>query len=198
MTEQPSAPVAGVDHARAREYSLLSRLLLTGPDAELLLRLAELRGDASPMGAAHGALARAAARIDAQQAAREHFLLFVGVGRGELLPYASYYLTGSLHGRPLARLRETLQRIGVERAEGLAEPEDHAAVLLEIMGALAGGVIAAPPGAERAIFDDHLAPWIGRFFGDLERAKSANFYATVGALGRTFIDIETTAFALPG
>jgi TorA maturation chaperone TorD len=192
-----SSSVADIDQARAREYSLLSRLLVKSPGAELMARLAELRGDASPLGAAHGALARAANRVDAEGAEREYFDLFIGVGRGELLPYASYYLTGSLHGRPLARLRETLQRIGIEPVEELAEPEDHAAVLLEIMGALAGGVIPTTAGAAREVFDEHLAPWIGRFFSDLEQAKSADFYTAVGALGRTFIGIEIAAFAMP-
>jgi TorA maturation chaperone TorD len=113
------------------------------------------------------------------------------------LPYASYYLTGSLYGRPLARLREALHRLGIERAEHHSEPEDHAAILCEIMARLAGGEIPAPAEAEREIFEKHLAPWIGRFFTDLECADSADFYACVGAVGRTFVAIETEAFALP-
>jgi TorA maturation chaperone TorD len=112
------------------------------------------------------------------------------------MPYASYYLTGSTYGRPLSRLRQTLQRLGIERGEGHSEPEDHAAILCEIMAGLAGNRFAAPAGADRAIFEQHLAPWIGRFFGDLGRAESADFYARVGVLGRTFIDIETKAFTL--
>ena len=59
------------------------------------------------------------------------------------------------------------------------------------------GQIAAPTEAEREIFETHLAPWIGRFFADLEHAAPAEFYASVGALGRAFIEIETEAFALP-
>jgi TorA maturation chaperone TorD len=186
-----------VDLARAREYSLLSGLLLRSPDAQLLGRLAHLPGDGTPLGLAHTELAAAAAQTDAKRAAREHFTLFVGLGRGELLPYASYYLTGSLHGRPLARLRQALQRIGVERVDGQPEPEDHAAILLEIMAGLAGGTIAAPAGTDREIFDHHIAPWIGRFFADLEHTASAEFYARVGMLGRTFIGLETRAFMLP-
>jgi TorA maturation chaperone TorD len=192
----PDFLVDEVDLARAREYSLLSRLLLRSPDAELIGRLAGLQGDASPLGLAHTALGEAAARAGAEGVAREYFNLFVGVGRGELLPYASYYLTGFLHARPLARLRQTLRRIGIERSEGLAEPEDHAAILFEIMGGLAGGHIASPPGTEREIFESYLAPWIGRFFTDLEQAKSADFYVRVGALGRTFIAIEIEAFTI--
>jgi TorA maturation chaperone TorD len=179
-----------VDLARAQEYSLLSVLLLRSPDTPMLGRLACLRGDQSPLGCAHTALGEAAARTDAEGAAREHFALFVGLGRGELLPYASYYRTGFLHGRPLANLRQALQRIGIERVDGQAEPEDHAAILLEIMA------IPAPTGTERAFFGDHLAPWIARFFADLEQTASAHFYASVGALGRTFMEIETQGFLL--
>jgi len=186
-----------VDLARAREYSLLSTLLLRSPDAEMLGQLAHLRGDASPLGLAHAALAAAAAQTDVKKAAREHFTLFVGLGRGELLPYASYYLTGFLHGRPLASVRRVLERIGVERVDGQTEPEDHAAILLEIMAGLAGGAIAAPAGIDREIFDHHLASWIGRFFADLEHAASADFYARVGMIGRIFIGLETQAFLLP-
>ena len=186
-----------VDLARAQEYSLLSVLLLRSPDAQMLGRLSRLRGDSSPLGLAHTALSEAAARTDAQRAAREYFTLFVGLGRGELLPYASYYMTGFLQGRPLASLREALQRIGIERLDGQTEPEDHAAILLEIMAGLAGGAISAPPGSDHEVFDAHLAPWIGRFFSDLERAASADFYASVGRLGRTFTEIETQGFLLP-
>lgn len=186
-----------VDLARAQEYSLLSVLLLRSPDAQMLGRLSRLRGDSSPLGLAHTALSEAAARTDAQRAAREYFTLFVGLGRGELLPYASYYMTGFLQGRPLASLREALLRIGIERLDGQTEPEDHAAILLEIMAGLAGGAIPAPPGSEYEVFDAHLAPWIGRFFSDLEQAASADFYARVGGLGRTFMEIETQGFLLP-
>jgi TorA maturation chaperone TorD len=185
-----------VDLARAQEYSLLSTLLARSPDAPLLRRLADLRGDSSPLGLEHSALAKAAARTDAEITAREHFTLFVGLGRGELLPYASYYLTGFMHGRPLASLRQALQRIGIERVEGQSEPEDHAAILLEIMAGLAGGKIAAPAGTDREIFDNHLSPWITRFFSDLEKSESADFYAAVGTLGRTFMQIETKGFQL--
>jgi TorA maturation chaperone TorD len=185
-----------VDHARAREYSLLSVLLLNCPDAQLLAHLANLRGDTNALGSAHEAVAQAAVQVDADQVSREYFNLFVGVGRGELLPYASFYLTGSLHARPLARLRETLRVVGIERAEWLKEPEDHAGVLFEIMAALATGEIAAPPGTDREIFQSYLAPWIGRFFEDLEHAKSAEFYARVGKLGRVFMAIEMEAFTI--
>jgi TorA maturation chaperone TorD len=191
------APVAEVDAARSRQYALLAALLARAPDADLLAGLAKLRGDASPLGVAHAALAQAASETTADRLQREYFDLFIGLGRGELLPYGSYYLTGFLHERPLARLREDLKALGLERAAGNIEPEDHAAILCEIMAGLADGQFAAPAGSEQRMFERHLKPWIGRFFADLERAEAADFYARVGTVGRLFIDIETEAFALP-
>ena len=192
-----SGDVDEVDAARAQEYALLAALLARAPDAALLKRLSELRGDASPIGVAHFALAEAAAAASVERVEREYFDLFIGMGRGELLPYGSYYLTGFLHERPLARLRGDLATLGIERAEGEVEPEDHAAILCEIMSGLASRRLSAAPGADEKIFENHLTPWIGRFFNDLERAEAAKFYRSVGTLGRVFIDIETEAFSLP-
>ena len=185
-----------IDHARAREYLLLAALLSRSPDAQMIDHLVGQSGDATPLGTAHAALSAAAASITPEQIEREYFDLFVGLGHGELFPYASYYLTGYLYGRPLARVRETLKQLGLERTEGQSEPEDHAAVLLEVMAGLASGQIVALDGTERTIFETHLKPWIGRFFSDLERAQSANFYAGVGTLGRIFMEVEAEAFSL--
>jgi TorA maturation chaperone TorD len=191
-----AADVDEIDGARGREYALLSVLLARAPDQSLLDRLAHLSGDSSPLGVVHAALAQAARQTSAERVEREYFELFIGLGRGELLPYGSYYLSGFLHERPLARLRADLAELGIERTEGEAEPEDHAAILCEIMAGLANGALPAPAGADREIFEQHLAPWIGRFLADLERAEAADFYRAVGALGRTWIEIETAAFAL--
>lgn len=187
-----------IDAERAQQYALLAELLARAPSAALLKQLAKLRGDASPLGLAYMGLAEAAeAAVDnVAQVEREYFDLFIGVGRGELLPYASYYLTGFLNERPLARLREDLAKLGIERVEGNYEPEDHAAILCEIMSGLAGGRFPAPPGAERELFEKHIAPWMGRLFSEMELSSIAKFYASVGRLGRVFLEIETEAFAL--
>jgi TorA maturation chaperone TorD len=187
-----------VDAERAREYALLAVLLARAPDAGFLTRIAKLRGNATPLGVAHAALARAAEAASAEEIAREFFDLFIGIGRGELLPYGSYYLTGFLNERPLARLREDLQALCIERVEKQSEPEDHAAILCEIMAGLIGGQFPAAVERQRQIFEKHLSPWIGRFFADLAIADAADFYRHVGTIGRLFIEIETEAFALPG
>jgi TorA maturation chaperone TorD len=196
VTQSSGRMVDEVDQARAQEYALLATLLAGSPNAELLARLAGLRGDASPIGQAHIALANSARRTSEEGASREYFTLFGGLGDGALLPYASHYLSETFYGRPLARLRETLGQLGIESTPERTEPEDHAAFLCEIMAALAGGGVSADEGAERLFFQQHMSPWIRRFFVDLEKAKFADFYAAVGTLGRTFVEIEAKAFEL--
>ncbi|WBL81551.1 molecular chaperone TorD family protein [Bradyrhizobium xenonodulans] len=184
-----------IDVARAQEYALLAALLAAAPSKSLLDRLTGLNGDETPLGRAHAALAEAAARANAGQIEREYFDLFVGLGRGELLPYASYYLTGFLNERPLSRLRSDLAALGIERAENNSEPEDHAAVLCEIMAGMADGRLEVSFEAQRALFEKHVSPWMGRLFADMEQAANANFYRAVGTLGRQFIEIERQGFS---
>src|SRR5258705_5569603 len=81
-----------IDALRAAEYGLLSLLLGKAPDADTLSRVATMKGDASDLGMAHVELAAAAAAADDSGVSKEFFDLFIGLGRGELLPYASYYL----------------------------------------------------------------------------------------------------------
>jgi TorA maturation chaperone TorD len=197
MTQQDGQDqLDAVDAERARLFALLGRLLGAAPDAALLARLRLLRGDASELGAAYAALSEAA-QVTPEAAEREFFDLFIGVGRGELLPYASYYLTGFLHERPLADLRGDLARLGVERAPGIPEPEDHIAFVCETYAGLIAGAFAAPPAEAAPFFARHILPWAARMFADLERAQAAGFYRAVGRLGRVAVEIETAASELP-
>ena len=186
------------DRLRAHQYRLLARVLAAPPDEAILQLAAGFQADDTPLGQGLGALARVAAKYSVQAAAEEYFDLFIGVGRGELVPYASYYRTGFLHDRPLAKLRADMLRLGIARAAGIREPEDHIAALSEMMAGLIEGDFGAPVDlpAQRAFFDAHLAPWAGRFFGDLEAARAAVLYAPVGTIGRVFMDIEETAFGM--
>ena len=186
-----------IDALRAAEYGLLSLLLGKTPDADTLLRVAALKGDASDLGVAHIELAAAAAAAaDDRAVSKEFFALFVGLGRGELLPYASYYMTGFLHERPLARVREDLDALGIERAGTSREPEDHIATLLEVMAGLARGEFEADFAEQARFFERHLKPWASRMFADLEMSRSANFYRAVGRVGRVFMELESEAFTL--
>lgn len=186
------------DFLRARFYGLLATLLAAPPPAELLRRLAAMDGDATPLGAALAHLAEAARDATSQSVEDEFAALFVGVTGGELTPYASWYLTGFLHEKPLAELRADMARLGIEPSPGTSEPEDHAASLLEMMQGLITGLFGdpLPLPAQRAFFETHLSCWLPRFLADLERAPSARFYRAVAAIGGVFIDIEGQAFAM--
>jgi len=184
-----------LDAARGREYALLASLLSCAPSDALLAEIAQCGGDETPLGRAHAALATAASDTTASAVEREYFELFIGLGRGELLPYGSYYLTGFLNERPLSRLRADLAALGIERVESNLEPEDHAGTLCEIMAGLAAGRFPASEKSQREFFEKHVAPWMGLLFADLKQATHASFYRPVGALGRLFLEIEAKAFA---
>ena len=184
-----------LDAERARLFALLGRLLVAPPDAGLLDALSALRGDASAVGGALATLAEAARRADAVAAQREFHALFIGLGRGEVLPYASFYLTGFLHERPLARLRADLARLGIDRAAGISEPEDHLGFVCEGYAGLLAGSFGARDAAE-GFLAAHLLPWAGRCFRDIEGAEAAVFYRAVGGLGRLAVEIEQAAAEL--
>jgi TorA maturation chaperone TorD/DNA-binding transcriptional regulator YdaS (Cro superfamily) len=185
-----------IDQLRAAEYDLLSLLLGKAPDADTLSRVAALKGDASDLGMAHIELAAAAAAADERAVSKEFFDLFIGLGRGDLLPYASYYMTGFLHERPLARVRKDLDVLGIERADISREPEDHIAILLEVTAGLARGDFEADFSEQARFFERHLKPWAARMFADLELSRSAKFYRAVGRVGRVFMELESEAFTL--
>jgi TorA maturation chaperone TorD len=183
---------------RAQLYRLLSRLLAAPPDRALLELVSGLQGDDTPLGRGIARLAARAAETTPQAAADEYGDLFIGIGRGELVPFASYYLTGFLNEKPLARLRGDMAELGIARAAEVKEPEDHVAALCEMMAGLIEGSFGAPAAldVQRRFFERHLAAWAPQFFVDLETAGAARLYAPVGTIGKAFMTIETTAFAM--
>lgn len=192
------AEIPAEEQLRADMYDLLAVLLRAPPDAETLAALATLSYDDTETGLAFASLAEASrcgSRADIED---EFHALFVGLGGSELIPYASFYLTGFMYEKPLATLRATLAGLGIERAAGVGEPEDHIAALCETMSALIVGRFGAPAKAadQRAFFDAHISPWASLFFRDLEQAPTASFYRSVGTLGRLFMQIESQAFEM--
>ena len=193
-------PIDEVEQARAALYRLLAATLSHPPDAALLGHLRALPDDAddSAIGVAVGRIARAAGAVTLATARQDYDRLFVGIARGELVPYASFYLTGFLHDRPLVRLRETLATFGLAAVPGHADPEDHAGTVCELMAGLIDGGHGAqqPLAAQRHFFERHMAPWCDAFFTDLEAVQGAELYASVGALGRALFAVERLAFQL--
>ena len=198
MTAAEDMTVVSEDLLRADLYNFLG-LMLSGPPDQLLLdQCVGLSGDDSDLGQAIGSLSRVAKVTKPQKVESEFNALFVGLGRGELLPYASYYLTGFLNEKPLATLRSDMAMRGMTRAPNVYEPEDNIASLMEMMGGMIVGRFNAPAKLDdqKTFFNRHIAPWAGHFFSDLEAAKNSVLYASVGSVGRAFIEIEREAFRM--
>jgi TorA maturation chaperone TorD len=202
MSDDPQAAVPELEpgeQARADVYRLLGALLAAPPDAVLIellrdIRPAEDAADAA-MTAAWQGLQAAATTADPARLKDEYFNLFIGLGRGELVPYASFYIHGLLLEKVLASLREELAGLGIERQADVAEPEDHAAAVCEIMG-----MIISEHGLhfkQSAFFEDYMVSWLGRFFKDLGAAEAADFYRAVAQLGQQFLAVEQRYYSLP-
>jgi TorA maturation chaperone TorD len=189
--------LADEDRVRGNVYALLGNLLAAAPGAGLLdvLRgIAPEPDDDSLLAASWQMLAVAAGRADLEQLRQEYDALFIGLGRGEIVPYGSWYLTGFLMELPLAQLRGDLRALGIERQPGVHEPEDHAAALCDTMALLITGNEPVPLEQQFDFYSRHLETWLPRFFRDLQQAESARFYRAVGQLGEQFIGVESQAF----
>ncbi len=190
--------IAEEDRLRAQWYALLAQLLSAPPDAATLELARSLTGDSTDLGQGVTALAAAAKGVTVAGLEEEYFNLFIGVGQGELLPFGSYYLTGFLQEKPLAALRGDMDELGIGRAEGVKEPEDHISSLCEMMAGMITGAFGEPVGLDRqrAFFGKHIGCWAPRFFEDLQAAGSAAFYMPIGLIGSVFMAVESQAFEM--
>lgn len=186
------------DQARAALYRFLARFLESPPTFGELAAAARVEGDDSPLGRALSTLAGRCAETTPADAAEAFQTLFIGLGRGELVPYGSYYLTGFLQEKPLARLRSEMERLGIERKPGVSEPEDHVATVLEIMAGLIDGSFGEPltPSQQKVFFDAHVGSWAGHFFADLARSPTSQLYQAVGDVGARLMEVEAEAFLM--
>ncbi len=186
--------------ARAELYGLLARLWLAAPDAELLQQF-HVAVTEAPQPGGHleepwRQLVGALRATTAQAAAEEHTALFHGVGKPEVFAFGSYYLAGFLNEKPLAVLRDELQRLGLGRDEAVVETEDHVSYIFEVMRYLIAGDDVAVCNLEqqRRFFRAHLQPWVA----DLCQATSAHPLAqtwrAVAQFTLAFVEVETQAF----
>jgi TorA maturation chaperone TorD len=202
MNSQPNAmPTSGLTEEQARRvglYSVLAALLRQAPDQHVLDYLGQL-GDAQETQDNELLLSLSMLALSAQHSEptalqQEYHDLFIGLGRGELVPYGSWYQTGFLHERPLSQLRDHLAQLGFARADDVHEPEDHIAALLEVMAMLIQENQAIAQ--QQAFFSEHIEPWAERFLDDLATAPSAVFYKAVARLAQAYLQIEVRYLTL--
>jgi TorA maturation chaperone TorD len=184
-----------VDRARADLYALLARLYYAAPDAMLLELIAhESQAEGAVLAAAWNALAAAAATADAAAVRQEYDDVFIGTGKAEITPYATYYLAQSGREKILVQLRQELAALGLARTEAAREPEDHIAGLFDVMRHL---VLADSSDAamhhQRQFFDRFVGPFYARFCEAVVKSERAEFYKPVAGLTQVFLDIELEA-----
>ena len=183
---------------RAAAYSIIAALLRDVPGEETLRQVAafeQVGVDEDDMLLAMSSLGLASQAVDRDAISEEYHKLFIGIGRGELVPYGSWYLTGYLMEQPLSALRDDLAELGIERDAQVSEPEDHIAALCEVMSILISD--SADLSIQLRFFEKHLGSWCEKFFQDLETANSASFYRSVGRFGSAFISIEKYYLNMP-
>lgn len=197
-TQYMSQPVAEETKLRIDIYSLLAHLLRKAPEADVIDWLANLDVDApneliqtTGMSAAWPLLKLASQKTLLTAVEDEYQDLFIGIGHGEIVPFASWFLTGSLMEMPLAHLRHDLKKLGFQRDEDVKEPEDHIAALLEVMTML---VAESDHKVQAEFFNRHIDTWFERFCQDLKVAKNAVFYSAVAELAWQFLSIEKIRF----
>ena len=188
---------------RAEVYGLLSRLWLAPPDAALLGQFA-VAVTAAPQpgsfleGPWHDLVAAMRA-TSVDQVAEDHAALFIGTGKADVLPYASFHIAGVLNDQPLVALRTDLAAFGLASAAPAGETEDHVSFVLEVMRYLIAGDDLAVCNLERQrrFFRQHVQPWVGQSLCDaVEQHPAAGVYAPLARFTRAFIEVETQAFDL--
>jgi TorA maturation chaperone TorD len=185
------------DRVRGHVYALLGNLLAGPPDTGLrgLVTAVDVGSSGDPEFAVDWEmLTQAVSRCDAISAADEYQAVFVGLGHGEVIPYASWYLTRLLLERPIAELRGDLRALGLGRESGVGEREDHAAALCDSMALLITAQPVARIEQQQSFFSRHIESWMPRLFHDLQLAPSAHLYRSVGYLGERFLELESQAF----
>jgi TorA maturation chaperone TorD len=190
-------PLPEEQQSRGGGYRLLAAMLGGAPDRSMLQQVSALAASADArdeIGLAMSMLGLAARDSLAERVDDEYHDLFIGLGRGELMPYASWYLTGFLMEAPLGALRRDLAALGIERDPRVSEPEDHIAMLCEVMAMLV--LEGHPFELQQQFFQAHLAPWCDRFCADLSSANAAVFYRNLGRFGTAFFQLEQRYFSM--
>lgn len=197
-----ASPDAAEELERAELYGLLARLWLQPPDAALFESFQVAVTQAPESGAFLEAPWQAlvgAVRASSVEAARREFdALFIGTGRAEVLPFASYQITGALNERPLVELRSDLAALQLATARPEGETEDHVAFVFEVMRYLIAGDDVAVCNLEqqRRFFRRHVQPWVSALCEQLRAHPDAAVYAALADFTRAFIEVETQGFDL--
>ncbi len=179
---------------RSAVYNLLASLLRGAPDGETLLRIEslDLCDDSLPdLKEAWEELREMCLKLTQGQISSEYDTLFVGVGQGELIPYAGWHIDGRNFSEFLEALRSDMSESGIFRTPGAAESEDHAATLCETMAILCRDSSNAAFKSQASFFETYIKTWMPLFFQQMTKIRWTVFYHCVGRLAQCFLDLES-------
>ena len=195
--EAPARAIDEIDVARAQEYTLLSALLVRAPNAALLKKLSALRGDATPLGVAHVALAGPRRRPRSSGSSANTSICSSGSGAANCCPTPRTISPAScMSGRSRACARilvPSVSSASTAITNRRTTPRPCARSWRVSWAAVCRRRKAATGASSKSIFrpgSDVSSPiWSAR-----TRPGST---ATSELLGRVFMEIEKEAFALP-
>jgi len=203
ITEHPlrlSTPDDSDELARAEVYGLLAQLFYAAPDAALYdeLRVAPTEAPA-PGGfleASWMELVAASRRRSRDEASQEYDALFGAIGKPEVFLYGSHHLAGAMNEKPLVALRDSLGALGLARAQGVNETEDHIACLCEVMRYLIAGddVGVSTLASQQRFFNEHLRSWTNAMLDQVAAHPAADFYRALALFAKDFFAVEGQGF----
>ena len=197
-----STPDDSEELARAEVYGLLAQLFYAAPNKNLYEQLQVAPTVAPSPGAflesSWSEFVAATRRLSSEQVADEYDALFMGIGKPEIFLYGSHHLAGALNEKPLVALRDSLRQLGLERAETMAETEDHIACLCEVMRYLIAGddVGVSNLAVQQRFFNGHMRAWASGLFEQIAAHPGADFYRALSLFARDFFAVESQAFDL--
>jgi TorA maturation chaperone TorD len=217
-SDQPEIELDAEEQARANFYALLARLFYAPPDDRFLRNIATSDDDEQPSGTAGSLdtagtiepavspdatsldttwrnLVSAAASADQAEVADEYNSLFVGSGRSDISLYVGAYTARSSVDTKLVALREFLTAHGIQRQAAVHEPEDHLAMLFEVMRYL---INQQPENIEEQKFFFDSFVWSGgtALCNAITMHAGASFFTHVAAFAKSFLLVEHDAFQM--
>lgn len=186
------------EQARAQLYGLLAELFYAPPSKELLEQLSISKAQGKGLfDVAWNTLSSTCETMPQARAQEEFEALFISVGKPEVVLYGSYYMAGFMMEKPLAELRTTLAKFGLQRVDAMPESEDHIAALCEVMRHLIQESSESDHFArQKQFYGEFIQPWVMEMCTELAAHPNANLYAALASVAKAFFEIEAQAFEM--
>jgi TorA maturation chaperone TorD len=186
---------------RFRFLDLLKSFFIEAPDAETMSRW---RGTFSALALEQISphfdngvkeISRALNNTTLQELQEEFYRLFVNpFDDGRVGVTASFYLNGRTYGQALVDIRRLMRQAGVQKAQGVTEPEDSLVVMLDVFVSLiekekvGGGETIRQ--LQVQLLEEFLEPFTEKFTAAMKDNAQADFYYVCCRILGGYLDLE--------